>query len=88
MSKIAAFTLAIAIAAHICGFARADDIPGSDWMPRDQVAQKLEAAGYSTITGLKADDSFWKGKAVHNGKIVKFRADPKTGEVRSEKLVD
>jgi hypothetical protein len=88
MSKVATFILAIAIAALMCGFARADDVPGSDWMPRDQVARKLEAAGYSTITGLKADDNFWKGKAVHNGKIVKFRVDPKTGEVRSEKLVD
>jgi hypothetical protein len=86
MRKITVFTLAIA--AGVCGYARADDSPGPDWMPREQVTQKLEAAGYSTITGLKADDNLWKGKAVHDGKIVKFRADPKTGAVRSEKPED
>jgi hypothetical protein len=57
-------------------------------MPRDQVTRKLEESGFSAITALKADDDSWKGKAVHNGKIVKFRADPRTGEIRSEKTED
>ena len=42
-------------------------------MPGDRLARQLGAAGYSAITGLEADDGFWKGKAVHNGRMIKFR---------------
>jgi hypothetical protein len=88
MRTISALTLGIAIAASAGNYAGADDKPGSDWMPQDPVKQKLGAAGYSAITNLKADDGFWKGKAVHEGRIIKFRVDPKTGEIRSEKPED
>jgi hypothetical protein len=88
MKKTKVFTLVITIVATTCGYTRADDVPGPDWMPQDRVARQLSAADYSAITGLEADDGFWKGKAVHNGRIIKFRADPKTGEIRSEKPED
>jgi hypothetical protein len=64
--------------------ARADK-PGADWMSQEQVTQKLTGMGYSHVSGLEADDGHWEGYAVHNGKIVKFHADPKTGAILSEK---
>jgi hypothetical protein len=88
MKKTKVFTLVITVVAATYGYTRADDVPGPDWMPRDRLARQLGAAGYSAITGLEADDGFWKGKAVHNGRIIKFRADPNTGEIRYEKPVD
>jgi hypothetical protein len=35
----------------IAGYASADQ-PGSDWMSKEQVTEKMTAAGYSNITGL------------------------------------
>jgi hypothetical protein len=67
------------------GMALADnDVPGADWMPKDQVMQKLEAAGYSNVTGLQADDGYWEGKGVKNGKILEFHVDPHTGAFTKE----
>lgn len=64
--------------------ARADQ-PGADWLSQEQVTQKLTGMGYSYVSGLEADDGHWEGYAVHNGKIVEFHANPKTGEIMSEK---
>jgi Peptidase propeptide and YPEB domain len=61
------------------------DQPGPDWMTRDQVTQKLNGMGYTNVAGLEADDGHWEGEAVHNGKIVEFHADPRTGAILSEK---
>jgi hypothetical protein len=61
-----------------------DDKPGPDWMSPEQVTQKLEAAGYSNITGLEADDGHWEGKGVKNGKIMEFHVDPKSGAITKE----
>jgi hypothetical protein len=69
------------------GVALADQ-PGADWITRDQVTQKLTAAGYTHITGLKADDGRWEGKGVKNGKIMKFHVDPRSGALTREKLDD
>ncbi len=88
MSKIVVLALAVGVVTGTAGASLADDKPGPDWMPKDQVTQRLSATGYSNITGLKADDGYWEGKAVYNGKIVKFHADPKTGSVVSEKPED
>jgi hypothetical protein len=60
------------------------DQPGPDWMTRDQVMQKLEAAGYTNVTGLEADDGHWEGKGVKNGKITEFHVDPHTGTFTKE----
>ncbi|MBN9562140.1 MAG: PepSY domain-containing protein [Alphaproteobacteria bacterium] len=79
-------TLAAIVGALMIGSvaARADK-PGADWMSQEQVTQKLTGMGYSHVSGLEADDGHWEGYAVHNGKIVKFHADPKTGAILSEK---
>lgn len=82
-------TVALAIALGLAGSAAAfadNDVPGADWMPPDQVTQKLEAAGYSNITGLHADDGHWEGKGVKNGKITEFHVDPHTGELSKEEI--
>jgi hypothetical protein len=62
------------------------DMPGADWMPKEQVTKKLEDAGYSSITGLKADDGHWEGKGVKNGKITEFHVDPRSGAITKEEV--
>lgn len=62
------------------------DVAGADWMPQDQVTKKLEDAGYSSITGLKADDGHWEGKGVKNGKITEFHVDPHSGAITKEEI--
>lgn len=63
------------------------DVPGADWMTADQLTQKLQEQGYSNVTGIEADDGHWEGKGVKNGRIMEFKANPKTGAVMTEKLV-
>jgi hypothetical protein len=82
-------TLALAMAVGLAGSAAAladNDIPGTDWMPKDQVIQKLETAGYTNITGLQADDGHWEGKGVKNGKITEFHVDPHSGALLKEEI--
>jgi hypothetical protein len=66
------------------GAALADPI-GPDWMPIDQVAKKLQSAGYSLISEISADDGQWEGEGVRDGKRMKFYADAKTGEIIRER---
>lgn len=61
------------------------DTPGPDWMPLEQVAQKIKEAGYTQISELKADDGRWEGEGIKNGRKMEFQADPKTGAIISEK---
>jgi hypothetical protein len=60
------------------------DVPGADWMPKDKVMQKLEQSGYTSVTGLHADDGYWEGKGVKNGKIMEFHVDPHSGVFTKE----
>jgi hypothetical protein len=62
------------------------DQPGADWIPKDQVTKTLEAAGYTNITGLEADDDHWEGKGVKNGKITEFHVDPHSGAITKEEI--
>jgi hypothetical protein len=80
--------VALAASATFVGVALADsdDTPGADWMPQDQVMKKLEAAGYSNVTGLKADDGHWEGKGVKAGKITEFHVDPHSGALTKEEV--
>lgn len=82
--------LAIAAAAFLLTGATAafadHDQPGPDWMTQDQVTSKLQAAGYSNITGLHADDGHWEGKGLKDGKIVEFHVDPHTGQFTKEEI--
>jgi hypothetical protein len=83
MRQITATALALALAGGLAP-ALADD-PGADWMPFDQVVQKVMAAGYSQISELQADDGQWEGEGMKDGQKMEFHADPKTGEITSEK---
>jgi hypothetical protein len=67
--------------------ARADQ-PGADWMPAEQVKEKVMQSGYTQVTKLKADDGRWEGEGVKDGKKMDFHADPKTGQITHEKLDD
>jgi hypothetical protein len=83
--KIPALAIATLLASS--AIAMADhDVPGADWMPKDQVMQKLQAAGYSSVTGLEADDGHWEGKGVKNGQITEFHIDPHTGVFTKEEI--
>jgi len=82
-----ALMLCLALVAGPAGAARAD-APGADWMPMEQVIQKLNAAGYSTVSEIEADDGRWEGKGVKDGKTWEFRADPRSGALLHEKLDD
>jgi hypothetical protein len=87
MSRPVTLVAAAVLFACTAGAALADR-PGADWMKPGELTQKLEAAGYSNITGLEADDGYWEGKAVKNGKIVEFKADPRTGAIVKEEIDD
>ncbi len=63
-----------------------NDVAGADWMPKDQIVRKLEAACYSNITGIEADDGHCEGKGVKNGKITEFEIDPHTGAFLKEEI--
>jgi len=65
MRHLIAITLAFGFAgASTVAFA---DTPGPDWMPIEQVVQKLKEAGYTQISELSADDGQWEGEGMKNG---------------------
>jgi hypothetical protein len=84
MNRFSTLLLALALSTGPAQLALADT-PGADWMPADQVKQKLMAAGYTSITEFEADDGHWEGEGVKNGVKMQFHADPKTGAILSEK---
>ena len=81
---IAPLVLAIALGLTAPVLAR-EDKPGADWIPAEQVKQKLMDAGYSSITELEADDGHWEGEGLKNGVKMEFHVDPKTGAITKEK---
>ncbi|HET6388553.1 PepSY domain-containing protein [Hyphomicrobium sp.] len=84
-------TISLILAAFLAtgGIALAgDDVPGADWMPKEEVIKKVEAAGYSNVTGVHADDGYWEGKGVKNGKIMEFHVDPRSGAITKEEIED
>lgn len=79
--------LAIAATALGAGSVLADnDVPGADWMPQAEVMKKLQAAGYTNVTGLHADDGYWEGKGVKDGKIMEFHVDPHSGAFTKQEV--
>ena len=62
-----------------------EDKPGPDWMPAEQVKQKLMAAGYSSITELEADDGHWEGEGLKNGVKMEFHVDPRNSAITKAK---
>jgi hypothetical protein len=85
MTRRLAIIAAFSLFAGTSGMALADQ-PGPDWLTAAQITQKLEAAGYTNITGLVADDGHWEGKGVKAGKIVELHVDPHTGAVTKEEI--
>jgi hypothetical protein len=65
-----------------------EDKPGPDWMPADQVKQRLMDVGYSSITELEADDGHWEGESLKNGAKTEFHVDPRTGAITKEQADD
>jgi hypothetical protein len=60
---------------------------GPDWMSQEEITKKLtETAGYSHVTRLEAEDNRWEGKGMKDGKLMEFKADPRTGAVLKEEL--
>jgi hypothetical protein len=85
MNKFVSAVLAVALSATSVTFAHADDELGHDWMPAQQVLDKVLKSGYTDISKIEAEDGQWEGKGRKNGQKMKFYADPKTGEITSEK---
>jgi putative membrane protein len=51
-------------------------LPGANSFTEGQAKSRLEANGYSNVTGLKKDDNgVWKGSATHSGAKVNVSVD-------------
>lgn len=51
-------------------------LPGANSFTEDQAKSRLEANGYSGVSGLKKDDNgVWKGLATHSGAKVNVSVD-------------
>jgi hypothetical protein len=87
MNKLATVVFTAALSASSLNLAKADQ-PGPDWMPAEQVKQKVLQSGYTEVTELEADDGQWEGEGIKNGQKMDFHADPKTGVITSEKVDD
>jgi uncharacterized membrane protein YkoI len=88
MNRFAIVVVAAALSAGPMGFAYADhhEQPGSDWMPAQQVIEKALKSGYTEVNEIEAKRGQWEGEGMKNGQKMEFRADPKTGDIMSEKL--
>jgi len=86
MTRIRTLALAVAIAAGATGAAFADE-PGPDWMPAEQVKEKVLKSGYTGVAEIKADKDHWRGEGMKNGQKMEFFVDPKTGSLVIEKPV-
>jgi Peptidase propeptide and YPEB domain len=84
MNKIASVGFAAALSIGSLNLAMADQ-PGPDWMPAQQVIEKVLKSGYTQVTQLEADDGRWEGEGIKNGQKMDFHADPKTGVITFEK---
>ena len=87
MSKFTVVVLAGVLAAGSLELAMADQ-PGADWMPAQQVIEKVVKAGYAQVTKIEADDGRWEGEGLKDGRKMEFHADPKTGVITFEKPDD
>jgi hypothetical protein len=85
MHKISTAAFALALSVVTANLAKADQ-PGPDWMPSQQVIEKVLQSGYTQVTQLEADDGRWEGEGIKNGQKMDFHADPRTGVITFEKL--
>ena len=87
MNKFTSVFLVGVLSAWSPNLAMADQ-PGADWMPAQQVIEKVLQAGYTQVTKIEAEDGRWEGEGIKNGKKMDFHADPKTGAIISEEPDD
>ncbi|MBN9147472.1 MULTISPECIES: PepSY domain-containing protein [unclassified Nitrobacter] len=85
--KIRYVAIAMAAAMAAAGLAHADQ-PGADWMPADQVIQKLTAKGYTNFSKVEADDGHWELEADLKGVRYDLHVDPKSGEITKSERDD
>lgn len=51
-------------------------VPGANSFTEGQAKSRIEARGYSNVTGLAKDsDGIWRGKGTKNGKTVSVSVD-------------
>ena len=79
--------LAAALIVGAAGLAHAD-MPGADWMTKEQITKKLEGLGYTDIRKLEADDGHWEGDATKGGKAYEIHVDPHSGELTKNEPKD
>jgi len=88
MIRVGTFVVAMVLSVGSVGsvgWSRADEAE-PDWIPIQQIIEKALKSGYTQITKIEADDGRWEGEGIKNGQKMEFRADPKTGEIISEKV--
>jgi len=89
MKSTALIPLVLALVLGCAGPALAKrDVPGPDWMSVEQVRQKLQEAGDTSVSKVKADDGHWEGEGLKNGVKMEFHVDPRTGAITKEKPDD
>ncbi|UPJ64522.1 PepSY domain-containing protein [Bradyrhizobium sp. 191] len=82
MSRSTPVVFAVVLSAVAANVALADR-PGPDWMPIQQVIEKVLKSGFALVSKIEADDGRWEGEGIKDGQKMKFLADPKTGEIIS-----
>jgi putative membrane protein len=59
-------------------------LPGANSFTEGQAKSRLEANGYSNVTGLKKDENgVWRGSAMHTGATVNVSVDYRGNIVRN-----
>jgi cytochrome c556 len=56
----------------------------ADDLTKDQVKAKLEAAGYTNVSGIHKERNHFDAKAMKDGKEVMLDIDAKTGAITPE----
>jgi hypothetical protein len=87
MRNVKLLAVALVLSATGAGYAYADQ-PGADWIPADQVKQKLMESGYSSVTKIEADDGHWEGEGMKNGQKYEFHVDPHSGAITKDEPDD
>lgn len=58
-------------------------LPSGPALSEDEIRQRLEKDGYSSITEIRRQGPSYEAKAVRDGKPVNLTIDARTGSVRS-----
>jgi len=58
--------------------------PAAGDLTKDQVKAKLEAAGYTNVSGIRREKNHYDAKGTKDGKTVAVDVDAKTGAITPE----